>query len=458
MNNQLSAIMFNIICKGIGVNVNEELKKLNESQYWDVKKIYQDRFQALTECIEFTRQNSNYYSKSLSNLAKIDSMDDFINLPILTKKQIRENLNNIFVEKPNMSYLSFSTSGSTGIPLNIRINKEAYAKHFAAKYRALKWYGVNFSDRQARLWGLTLESKERIYWRIRDFIQNRVRFVAYEPDPNKLLSFYRKCCHFKPTYINGYTSSIHRFAIFIINNNLDIQKLTTKVVLPTAEMLYPHQRNDIKTAFNCPVMDEYGCNEIPGIAYECEAGNLHINHENMIFELLDDKGEPIPYEKDQIGRVTITPIFYRSMPLIRYQNGDLASWSGVESCPCGRQPGLPTLKKIIGRMVDKIVDESGNESNWTIIYYAVKKVFDDHIVNEFQVIQRSKTHIHFNIVPGNEFTQDAISKIQERIRPVLGNSVYVTYELMDLIPRSESGKFKYFISELENSKKNESSI
>lgn len=448
MNNQVSSIVFHLICRGMRLNLKTELNRLDQSQYWDPRIIHRNQTQALIECIEFARKNSHYYTKLLSNQGKIDSIEKLLRLPILDKKQIQENFDDIIVEKPNIKYISDSTSGSTGTPLKIRINKEAHARHFAAKCRALMWHGVNFYDRQARPWGLTLDKRERIYWRIRDVLQNRIRFVAYESDPSKLLSFYEKCCRFRPTYINGYTSSIHRFALFIAQNQLDTSKWGTKIVVPTAEMLHSHQRDDIKKAFSCPVMNEYGCSEVPGIAYECEYGNLHIAHENIIFELLDDSGNPVPYESNAAGRVTLTPVFYRAMPLIRYQNGDLASWSGIESCPCGRQSGLPTLKNIVGRSVDILVDESGNESNWTAIYYAVKKVFDGHVVNEFQVIQRSNIHFHFNIVPGNRFHQETMPELEERIKRILGNSVYVTYELMDFIPRTGVGKLKYFISEM----------
>ena len=444
-------MVFHLISRGIGINLNAEFRKLNQSQYWDAQLLHQSQLQLLTQCVEFARQNSPYYAKILSTQGKVDRMEKFIELPVLTKKEVQENFESIVVSKPNIRYITDTTSGSTGTPLKIRINKDAYAKHFAAKCRALMWHSVNFCDRQARLWGLTLDNRERIYWRIRDVLQNRIRFVAYESDSHKLSSFYKKCCQFKPTYINGYTSSIHRFALFITHNNLDTLGWGTKVVLPTAEMLYPHQRNDIQAAFGCPVMNEYGCSEVPGIAYECEFGNLHISHENIILELLEDDGKPIPYKKEQLGKVTLTPLFYRAMPLIRYQNGDLAVWSSEESCPCGRQRGLPTLKKVVGRSVDILVDESGNESHWTAIYYGVKKIFDNHVVDEFQVIQKSNTHIHFNIVQGVKFHQGAIRQVEERVKAILGNSVYVTYELVDFIPRTESGKLKYFISVKEGS-------
>ena len=77
----------------------------------------------------------------------------------------------------------------------------------------------------------------------------------------------------------------------------------------------------------------YGATELggPRIAIECPYGHLHVWNEHVALEIIDHQGQHCAV--NQVGRVLITNIANEAMPLLRYQVGDLASWS-PHNCHC----------------------------------------------------------------------------------------------------------------------------
>lgn len=77
----------------------------------------------------------------------------------------------------------------------------------------------------------------------------------------------------------------------------------------------------------------YAATELGGarIAIECQHGNLHCWPDHTLVEILDRNNNHC--QPGEIGRVVVTNIINSLMPLIRYEIGDLASWSPQE-CPC----------------------------------------------------------------------------------------------------------------------------
>lgn len=95
-------------------------------------------------------------------------------------------------------------------------------------------------------------------------------------------------------------------------------------------------RQRIAEAFGCPVFDLYGCAEVPCIAMQCGAGNLHLltHSAHVAFEPDAACGPP---------RLIVTDLNNRAMPVLRFDTGD----HGVPvdgPCPCGR--GFPLMRRV----------------------------------------------------------------------------------------------------------------
>jgi phenylacetate-coenzyme A ligase PaaK-like adenylate-forming protein len=94
------------------------------------------------------------------------------------------------------------------------------------------------------------------------------------------------------------------------------------------------------------IRDNYGSTE-GFIAWQCPACSYHINAEHVAVEIVDERG--IPVGPGQMGRILITTLENRLMPLVRYEIGDYAIASN-DLCSCGRT--LPVLGKVIGRGIN----------------------------------------------------------------------------------------------------------
>lgn len=113
----------------------------------------------------------------------------------------------------------------------------------------------------------------------------------------------------------------------------------------TGEPLPQTLRERIKS-HGVAVCQAYGTADVGLIAYECEqGGGMHLD-EDVIVEICDPDGRPVPV--GEMGEVVVTPL-QETYPLLRFGTGDLSAMV-AEPCPCGR-PSL-RLKGWLGRVSD----------------------------------------------------------------------------------------------------------
>lgn len=93
------------------------------------------------------------------------------------------------------------------------------------------------------------------------------------------------------------------------------------------------------------VADVYSSEEVGNIAFHCERGRYHVQAENVLLEIIDAAGNPLP--PGRVGRVVMTVLHNLAMPLIRYEIGDYAAFG--EACPCGRGLPVPFSGRSMGR-------------------------------------------------------------------------------------------------------------
>ena len=118
-----------------------------------------------------------------------------------------------------------------------------------------------------------------------------------------------------------------------------------------------------------------------------------------------------------------------------------------KDCSCKR--GLPLLKKIVGRTVDIFKNENGDLIDgeyFTHLFY-----FKDYI-NKFQVVQEKIEYIIVKLVLDNKDSfiknKNVFDEITDKIKLVMGKDTKVEYQLVDEIPATQSGKYRYTISKV----------
>ena len=137
-----------------------------------------------------------------------------------------------------------------------------------------------------------------------------------------------------PKWIFGTPLIFYKYAEYMDKNNCEIFKESPLEFLEyTSQNISCEKMALISKEFNCRIINNYGSREFWNIAYQCRNGNLHINDDYLVVDLVDDSGKIIT-EYNQTGYVIITHLKNFDMPLFKYYLGDRARI--VENnCTCG---------------------------------------------------------------------------------------------------------------------------
>jgi phenylacetate-CoA ligase len=207
-------------------------------------------------------------------------------------------------------------------------------------------------------------------------------------------------------------------------------------------MLREDARRLIQDVFDTHVYDFYGSRECGGLAGECRCGLMHILSFNQQVEVVNDADQEVA--SGEQGRVVVTTLHNRAMPLLRFEIGDLAV-KGPSQCRCGSV--LPTLQAVQGRISDNFVTRDG-----TVVHgeYFTHLFYYRECVRQFQVIQESYDHIrtYVSLHPGMSLPQEDREEISAKIRLAMGADCTVEYAIVEEIPKSPQGKFLFTFSKV----------
>ena len=433
--------IYKIIQRIKGKRVFHVLNQMEESQWYDHKKIKELQWEKIKNIIMHSYSNIPYYKHTFMKAGitpdDINSFDDLKRIPVLTKNDLRNEQHALLSKKNNSIYTKYSTSGSTNVPSVVYADRNSEAYRHAAVFRSYRWIGFDAGDKIARFWGTQLDFKKNINDKIKDLLLNRITFSTKSLDHNSLLSYYNNLIRYRPKAIYGFSSAVFEFAQFLKSQNLPVEKTGIKGIIVTGERILPFQRELIEDVFKCKVFNNYACEEFATIAFECPQNNLHLMSENVYVEV--EKAE----DDTANGNLLITDLNNYLMPLIRYRIGDIGNIS-YENCSCGR--GLPVLKEISGRTVDFIKTPDGKIIHGISFDYLPKYFLNE--IKQFQIIQEHTDVITVNLVKDKEFNNSTIQNFQNRLRNIVGDEVKLNIVSKENIPRMSRGKFRFVISKL----------
>jgi len=405
--------------------------ELLESQYFPPEKLKELQLMRLNALLRHASENIRYYKGRIPS--KLEDLDGLSSLPLLEKEDVRKHQDDLTCKIGSNQRLKTS-GGSTGAPVTLVKDSAGMAYEMAAMWRGYSWAGVKIGHRQARFWGVPKTRKEKLRASLIDFVCNRKRITAFNFDVESMRSATKSLMHFKPDYFYGYTSIIKEFALAQNGKS----KLSPKAIFTTSEVLTSGDRQLLEDTFSCKVFDEYGCGEVGTIAHECEYGVRHINVENVIVEVVDDNGIPVP--SGNSGELVVTDLTNWSMPLIRYRLKDYGSIA-VEKCKCGRS--LQRLGAIHGRAYDVLKNTMGKRFHGEFFLYIVEDAKKSGLnINGIQFAQRIDLGIDVSVVCSVNDFYWIKEFIFRRLISDFDNCIDINIERKNVIPREPSGKIR----------------
>lgn len=362
----------------------------------------------------------------------VKSLADLEAFPILTKDDIRRHERDLISTAFDASKLRVKrTSGSTGVPLTIRIDEPGVQWKTACTIRSDEWSGYRLGQRVAKVWGNPEYRHFGLKGRLRNILFDRAVYLdTLNLNAERIAEFAATIRRHRPGLIFGHAHSLYLLACSLKKSG--VMDVRPNGIISTAMLLHDWQRTVIEQVFDCPVTNRYGCEEVSLIASECELHQgLHINADSIYTEIHES------------GKLIITDLSNRAMPLVRYQVGDVVVGSG-RTCRCGR--GLPMIERVEGREADYVLTPSGNlisgislTENFALLIPGTAQI---------QIVQESLHLLRLRLVRGDDFTDDSRRKIGELVGELFGPTVRHDVEFVDTIPQEPSGKYRFCISKV----------
>jgi phenylacetate-CoA ligase len=148
------------------------------------------------------------------------------------------------------------------------------------------------------------------------------------------------------------------------------------------EQLSAQQRQLIRTAFRCPLRNNYGASEFYAIASECPHGRLHVNDDWVILEAVDAHLQPVPVGTLS-DSVLLTNLANFCQPLLRYRLTDRVRFTG-DTCTCGS--GFPVIE-VQGRAGDTLYLHDAKRRPVPLLPLALETAIEEHAgVTHFQLL------------------------------------------------------------------------
>lgn len=416
------------------------MKELEKSQWWSAEQLAELQNSRLRALIEYSYQYVPYYRRIMCALrltpSDVQTTADLVKLPILSKRTFIMHRSELISTYPSQARIDKrQTGGSTGEPVQILVDFISGAYEGAAFYRGLGFAGYKCGDPLIRLFGGSLGiAPPGWISRAKAAFAGETLLSAFEVGPQNLRYYVNTIHKSSSAYLHGYSS-----AIFLLAQLMEQHQIVAPLMglFPTSENLYDFQREAMEKAFQCRAFNQYGCCELNSIAFECEAhAGLHVTDENVYLEAIN---ADLPAPIGSMGSLTMTTLHNFSMPLIRFQNGDMISLDN-KPCSCGR--GLSRIGSLYGRANDLLLAKDGRFVSASFIPYIFKTTEG---INEMQVLQNSRDRIVLNIVKGKDYSQDDLDQRIDVLKLYLGD-ITVDTNFVDSIPRTPQGKLRSVVS------------
>jgi phenylacetate-coenzyme A ligase PaaK-like adenylate-forming protein len=422
-------------------------RQFERSQWWSLDELLEYQSGLLRDTIAHAYQAVPHYHelfrRSRLTPADFKSADDLPKLPTLSKATLRAECRRLQASdadryRPRIQ----QTSGTSGEPVRFLLDKPANVLEFVHYWRHWSWAGYSLGARFAELSShhfMQNDALSRQAWCYQAAL-GRLLLNSMVISPDGAVECVKAIRRHRSLFLKGLASVLSVFALFV--KRAGIVDLTFQGIFSTGEVLLTPQRTLIEQVFHSKVYDSYGHMERTVAVSECADGSLHVNPEYGVLELVDKKlMQPTAQHRDARvlnAAVVGTSLHNRSMPLLRYEVGDVIQFEEpAQPCPCGR--AMPRVRCIEGRREDIITRPDGRVV--TTLFLVFNQVTG---VALGQAVQDAPDRLAVRIVRAPEYTAQSEADLLGLLRRFVGESMRIDLEYVPaaVLHGGTTGKFR----------------
>ncbi len=310
-----------------------------------------EQFEMIKKKLSDIKEKSPFYREKYKDidLSKIKTMEDFKDLPLTDKCELRDAYPLGLQAVPEEEVVRIhSSSGTTGLPVIIPYTKQDVEDWAIMFERCYRYAGVTNMDRIHITPGYGL-------WTAGIGFQagaERLGAMVVPMGPGNTDKQLKMMQDMKTTVLTA-TSSYALLLAEEIEKRGIRDKIHLKKALIGSERWGDKMRHRIANELGVELYDIYGLTEIygPGIGISCQyACGMHYWDDYVYFEVINPKtGKNVP--DGEYGELVITTLKKEGAPLIRYRTHDLTRIIPGE-CKCGSKH--PRIDILIGRTDDMV--------------------------------------------------------------------------------------------------------
>lgn len=406
-----------------------------ESQVEYVEKRLEEIIIHAVNRVPFYRKYSGLAGE-LKDRGVFDVLEKF---PVIDKNAIIDDPSAFFAEMDG-DYVVSRTSGTTGTPVTVRMDRYTYLLADALWWRRTRWNGYERGDWIARLVGdpvIPLRIRDpRKPWMI-SVPDRRIYLSTFHLNPETAARIGEMLNRRKPAFLMGYPSSLEILCNYLHEGGYKAQ-WKPKHVIFSSEPMYDHQERIITRVFGAEIRGLYGSGERIVSAAQCPYGTYHLS-------LVDGYVEGQFGIMENIRPAAVTTLTNRVMPLIRYQLGDVIDIEREALCPCGRT--LPIMSPVITKDEDWIVTPSGRNISPSAVVWAFVHQ-DIEGITCGQVVQQDRERVTVYLKTDEENFQRYRDILRESMDRVFFNEMNVEVVRTDSVDLMESGKSRFIVNKL----------
>jgi phenylacetate-CoA ligase len=324
---------------------------MEEVRYWqeETETLPREKLEALQlkrfrERMAYVYKYSPMYKRKYDEAGirpdDIRTLEDIRNVPFTIKEELRESQaehppwGDFMCVPPEEGVRVFQTTGTTGIPVKVLLNKKDWTVHFYDQCMHFMYgYGINTSDILFVPFGYGLY----IAWWCFQGALEQAGVMIVPGGAQSSQDRVKNILEWDATVVCGTPTYLLHLGETARNMGLSLPDSKVKIIVAAGEpgANVPATKAAIEGLYGAKCYDDMGSSEISNFGFECIAQKgTHVIESMFYAECLDpDTLEPVG--PGDVGELVLSNLCTESMPLLRYRMKDLVRFNR-DKCDCGR--------------------------------------------------------------------------------------------------------------------------